>query len=279
MVKILVVGLSKTDAGKTTVAQAALHALRDLGEKPCGFKPKAGNNIWYDFDVVKESLAQGRLYGKDAKLLRQASQTDLTEETITPVHRLWAEPPTEFRSRVMELPFFILDRVTLSGEQPRTVVSVNKTLPFEHGAETLLGQLYVNAEEVLPISTLKDLRMFEHRFFEQAIALAHRAITKRYDSLVYESYADIALPWLEITVLDLVLGVEPGRVAAYDPHKWLDACGLSREIHRDVEISTASILPLMKPLASHRVPPVMRDGVQQELEPRIHSLLTQTLPR
>lgn len=277
MVKILVVGLSKTDAGKTTVAQAALHVLRDLGEKPCGFKPKAGNNVWYDFDVVSESLTEGRLYGKDAKLLRQASQTDLNEETITPVHRLWAEPPGEFRNRATELPFFILDRVTISGEQPKTVVSVNKTLPFEHGAETLLEQLYVNAEEVLPIFSPKDLRIFEHRFFGQAIALAHRTITKRYDSLVYESYADIALPWLGITDLDIVLGVEPGRIIAYDPPKWLEACGLSREIRQDMEISTASILPLMKPLTSQRVPPAMHDNVQQVLEPRVHALLTQAL--
>jgi len=137
----------------------------------------------------------------------------------------------------------------------------------------------MNAEEVLPIFTSNDLRMSEHQFFGEAIVLAHRTIKKRYSSLVYESYADIALPWMGITALDLVLGVEPGRITVYDPHKWLEACRLSRQIRQDAEISTASILPLVKPLATQQVSPATHGSMQQELEPRIHNLLERTLSR
>ncbi len=95
--------------------------------------------------------------------------------------------------------------------------------------------------------------------------------------MVYESYRDVALPWLEISDLDLVLGVEPGRVAAYDAHKWLEACRLTRGIRQDIEISTASILPLVKPHASRRIPPATKGNMQNKVELKIHDLLAQQL--
>lgn len=95
--KFLIVGLKELEAGKTTVARALLLCLREEGIKACGFKPKAGNTLWYDYDTVYEALSRGRLYGKDSKLLREASDTNLPEELISPIHRLWATPPHHLR--------------------------------------------------------------------------------------------------------------------------------------------------------------------------------------
>jgi hypothetical protein len=91
--RFLIVGLKELDAGKTTVAHALLLCLGERGIKACGFKPMAANTLWHNYDVVHEALSDGRLYGKDSKLLRNASYTDFPEELINPIHRLWATPP------------------------------------------------------------------------------------------------------------------------------------------------------------------------------------------
>ncbi|KAF5431541.1 putative P-loop ATPase/GTPase [Candidatus Methanophagaceae archaeon] len=100
---ILIVGLKGQDAGKTTFALALLAYLREKGHNACAFKPRAGNNVWYDFDVVHDALSQGRLYGKDATRLKAASafsaaDDPLSEECINPIHRLWMEPPRTSKS-------------------------------------------------------------------------------------------------------------------------------------------------------------------------------------
>lgn len=137
--RFLIVGLKEVDAGKTTVARALLLCLRERGITACGFKPKAGNTLWYDYEVVHEALSQGRLYGKDAKLLRMASGINIPEEIISPIHRLWVTPPHHLKQDLATLPYFIVDRVTLWSEKPKEMVVVNDALPFMHGARAHLG--------------------------------------------------------------------------------------------------------------------------------------------
>ncbi len=61
---ILVAGSDRVDAGKTTFTVGLL-AHHDA----VGFKPRAGNDFWFDHDDAKRALSEGRLYGKDAKRL------------------------------------------------------------------------------------------------------------------------------------------------------------------------------------------------------------------
>ena len=88
--RFLIVGLKELNAGKTTIAQALLLYLRDRGMKACGFKPKAVNTLRYDYDIIHDALSQGRLYGKDSKLLKEVSGTHPPEELVSSIHRLWA---------------------------------------------------------------------------------------------------------------------------------------------------------------------------------------------
>src|SRR6056297_92746 len=63
--KLLVAGDARVDAGKTTFAAGLLASLSDV----VGFKPRAGNDYWFDHDDVATALAEGRLYGKDIATL------------------------------------------------------------------------------------------------------------------------------------------------------------------------------------------------------------------
>lgn len=269
--KVLVVGLKDLDAGKTTVARALLSIVREDGEDSCGFKPKAGNTIWYDYDVVYEALSQGRLYGKDSKLLKEASGTDLPEEAISPYHRLYAIPPEHGRRGLMELPYFIVDRVSLWRPRPRQLVVVNDALPANEADERGLKNLYASADRVAHVHSLSELNNEVRRYCERAIASAHSLIEKRHDGIVYESYADVALPWSGIVGLDMVLAVEPGYLIRYDPDRYLSAVRMYQELSK--EVTTKSVMDLLKPEGVLRIPPCRSSQIIDVVKARLRRFL------
>jgi len=269
--RVLVVGLRDLDAGKTTVARALISLLREEGHDFCGFKPKAGNTIWYDYDVVHESLSQGRLYGKDSKLLRQASKTDLPEEVINPYHRLYSIRPQHERGRLMELPYFIADRMSLWSPNARQLVVVNDTLPAEEAHGTELRKLYATADRVVHVHSLKELNDGIRRYCAAAISSAHSLIERHHDGILYESYADVALPWRGIRDLDVVLAVEPGYVIRYDPDRYLAAVNMYRQLSK--EVTTKSVMDLLRPEAIARIPPSTSSGIMDVVKDSLTGLL------
>lgn len=269
--RFLIVGLRELDAGKTTIAQALLLYLRERGVKACGFKPMAGNTLWYDYDVVHEALSQGRLYGKDAKLLREASGTDLPEELINPIHRLWAIPPHHLKRDFVKLPYFIVDRVTLWGDKPKETVVVNDTLPFKYGRARMVGKLYKSETEVLHVKTPRELNEVVDRHYNNAIEYAHRIIVAEHDALVYESYTDVALPWKGIRDLDLVMAVHPGYIQAYDPDRYLLALDLSANLMQ--EERTKKVVKLLKPIKTVMVPPYRSGEIIKGIKRKLHLFL------
>ena len=75
--RLLVAGGSEVDAGKTTFTEGLVERT---GVR--GFKPRAGNGYWYDHDDYRRAVETGRLYGKDAKRLADASPGDVRPEAI-----------------------------------------------------------------------------------------------------------------------------------------------------------------------------------------------------
>jgi predicted P-loop ATPase/GTPase len=271
--KILIVGLKDTDAGKTTLARAMLSYLREEGFDACGFKPMAGNNIWYDYDVISEALSEGRLYGKDAKILRKASSGDVLEELINPIHRLWSEPPLINLNLPSSFPSIILDRFTLWSDEPRDILVENKTLSFNNKEEEkLLEKLHHHANDIYEIGDLKSLNEITKKYYGRAIGSAYRKLLDRYDPIVIEGYGDVALPWSELDDLDLVVGVEPWQVSVYNPDKYLNAVKFSIPTYSN-EISTRRIRELVKPVKEVEFLP-FRSGERVEmLKEKIPSIL------
>ncbi len=286
--KVLIVGLKEKDAGKTSLALALLAYLREKEFNACGFKPRAGNSVWYDYDVVHEALSQGRLYGKDAKVLKTASDydseagagawagvanADLIEEFINPIHRLWAEPA--LIAPISQIPYFILDRVTLWFEEGvRNLVVVNEALPAEHRCDDkLFGKLCARASSIYHVSDLNTLNKLTEDYYDLAVELAYKKMVEQQDCVVIESYGDISLPWKGINDLDVVFGVKPGQIAVYEPKKYLAAVQLSASTYSQEELATSKIVELIKPIKEVRVPPFRSEEIVQGLKEKIPLLL------
>src|SRR5690349_20068867 len=88
MPKILVASLAMSDAGKTTTARAAIRVLRSRELKVCSFKPAGEIWLYKDWNNIAHALNEGRLYGKDAYLLRHDAEAPFPEEVINPAFRL-----------------------------------------------------------------------------------------------------------------------------------------------------------------------------------------------
>lgn len=252
MYQVLVVGLKGVDSGKTTFSRALLSHLRDEGLNVCGFKPMAGNNIWYDYDVVSRALFEGRLYGKDAGLLKEESSGDVPEELINPVHRLWSEP--SLIDAATGLPTFILDRITFwpegedgdeEGYGEERSVLVENANALLNGEKKLLRKLYPRAADVYRVKDADDLNGLVEAHYGRAIGSARRKIAEEHDALVIEGYSDAALP-VAPSDLDLVVGVEPWQISVYDPERYLDAVRLMTPSYSK-EVSTSKVMELLSP--------------------------------
>lgn len=267
MKNILISGLQEEDAGKTHLACAILSILREKGINAGGFKPKAGNSIWYDFDLLQDTLKNNRLYGKDAILLKKYSDTDLDEEILSPVHRLWSKNPTFFTQN--KIPKFIVDRITLDD---RNLIVINDTISLDSEIESLIDNLKhkkVNSVEI--ISTLKEHNTIVHKYYDDAILTNQKKMKDEFDVIVYESYCDIALPYEGIKDLDLVFVVEPGYIYVYDGEKYI----LSVDMTHHKESSTNRAIELMKPTNKIRVPPFRSNDIIDGLKD--NSLLKKVL--
>lgn len=235
----LVAGADRVDAGKTTFAVGLVHTLGTVG-----FKPRAGNDYWFDHDDYRRATDQGRLYGKDAKRLASASTGELEPEAINPIHRLWRPAPAGDRFIGPADRMFVLDRV---GDD--YVVNANADLPAS-ARDTLPVE---NASEVASVDELN--RVMEAQHLPRLQTLSHRI--SQTTTAVVESYGDIARPVTGIDVTRVAV-VEPLRVRIYDGDRYWQACEVTAGRPRDgqLEERVDDIVDVIEPVATVELPPL-----------------------
>lgn len=209
--KLLVAGADRVDAGKTTFS---IGLVDELGGT--GFKPRGGNDYWFDHDDYLAAIEDGRLFGKDARRLAAASDAPVEPEEINPIHRLWLPTPRQPGILGQAHRQFIVDRV--------------------RNPETGTDHYVVNGTTEVPESAREDLPLHdavvveELDQFNDVMACCHTSVleqfaerVRRADRAVVESYGDIANPVAGVGV-DAVAVVEPTRVRFYDGERYQQAC-------------------------------------------------------
>ncbi|WP_254278707.1 ATPase [Haloarcula marina] len=211
---LLVAGSDRVDAGKTTFS---VGLLAHTGAR--GFKPRAGNNYWFDHDDYQYATEQGRLFGKDAKRLAAASTGDVRPESINPIHRLW-HPSAGAGTGILgrEDQQFVVDRVGDLNGVGEFVRNGTVDPP-----ENLVDRLPVeDAPRVTSLPDFNDLMGVMHADALDSLA-EDIAMTER---AVVESYSDVARPLAGFEP-DAVAVVEPGRARFYDGARYTKACEIA----------------------------------------------------
>ncbi|WP_277541262.1 ATPase [Haloarcula laminariae] len=212
--KLLVAGGDRVDAGKTTFS---VGLLAHTGAR--GFKPRAGNNYWFDHDDYEVATEQGRLYGKDARRLAAASPGDVEPEAINAIHRLWHPSPGPSKGLLGQAARqFVVDRVGAAEGVGEFVVNGTVDTP-----DSALERLPLDAApRVTSLPDFNDLMGVMHA---EALADLGEEIAAA-DRAVVESYGDIARP-LDGFEPDAVAVVEPGRARFYDGRRYAKACEIA----------------------------------------------------
>ncbi|ATW89403.1 putative P-loop ATPase/GTPase [Halohasta litchfieldiae] len=250
--KLLVAGDARVDAGKTTFAAGLLASLSDA----VGFKPRAGNDYWFDHDDVVSAVNGGRLYGKDIATLTAAavdsSDRELNEEQLNPVHRLWRPTP---------------DRTGLLGEQGRTFLVDRVTTPegpwfVVNGTAEDAGLLPDHLIEALPLDGAPRVRSVDgfNELMTNRYLPAFERVTDRItetEPAVVESYSDIALP-VDGIEFDAVAVVGPTRAKIYDGQRYLKACAVASGSAREgqLEERVDRVVEMIEPLSTHDLQPL-----------------------
>ena len=243
--RLLVAGSAQVDAGKTTFA-AGLAAYTDAP----AYKPRAGTDYWFDHDDVRRAVADGRLYGKDARTL--AALDGGAPERRNPVHRLWTPAPGTGKGLLGRIDrAFLCDRVTLNGDDA-FVVNGTVDLP------DLLTETLPLADATV-VETLGEFNAVMGERHRAAFdAVADRVAAE--ERVVVESYADIARP-LDGFVPDAVAVVEPARLRVYEGERYAKACEVaSGSAHEGrLEERVENVLEFVEPWSRHRLRPLTGD--------------------
>lgn len=245
---ILVAGGDRVDAGKTTFATGLLHRLPP--ETPA-FKPRAGNDFWFDHDDARTALADGRLYGKDVARLVAAAATDAAEEARNPVHRLWKPSPGRTGMLGERGRTFLVDRVR-TPEETVFVVNDNVDLPDSVAASLPLS-------DALSVASVPEFNEAMQTYHMPALLAVADTVAEA-DPAVVESYADIADPLRDVSY-DVVAVVEPGRCRVFDGSRWGIACDTVAGDGREgqLEERVDSVTDLLDPLDTVSIPPLTSD--------------------
>jgi predicted P-loop ATPase/GTPase len=241
--QLLVAGSDRVDAGKTTFS---VGLLDETGAT--GYKPRAGNDYWFDHDDYRRAVDDGRLYGKDAKRLAAAAPGDHLPEAINPVHRLWTPSPGAGKGLLgQDGREFLIDRVGGPGEEPSFVVNATADLPSELTEHLTL----TDARRVSDLDKANAAMADLHKPAMDALA----DTVRRADRAVVESYADIARP-LEGYEPDAVAVVEPRRARIFDGERYANACEVaSGSAHEGrLEERVGNVMELLDPRAQVGLP-------------------------
>jgi predicted P-loop ATPase/GTPase len=243
--QLLVAGGDRVDAGKTTFS---VGLLAETGAT--GYKPRAGNDYWFDHDDYRRAVDDGRLYGKDAKRLAAAAPGDHRPEAINPVHRLWTPRPGAGKGLLgQDGREFLVDRVggMEPGAEPSFVVNETADLPDGLAERLPLG----DARRVSDLDEANAAMADLHRPAMESVAEAVTAA----DRAVVESYADIARPLTGFEP-DAVAVVEPRRARIYGGERYANACEVaSGSAHEGrLEERVGNVIELLEPRARVELP-------------------------
>jgi predicted P-loop ATPase/GTPase len=203
---LLVAGAQRVDAGKTTFSTGLVAYTGAIG-----FKPRAGNDYWFDHDDFRHAVERGRLFGKDARTLAAASPGAFEPEEINPIHRLWVPSPGPGTGLLgQEDREFVIDR---AGDH----YIVNGTMEIPDFAREELP-----LTDAIRVDSLEAFNRVMERYHLAHLEQLQTNVAAT-DRAVVESYGDIARPLQEIEP-DAVAVVEPLRARLYEGDRYMKAC-------------------------------------------------------
>ena len=259
MSRVLIVGASSFDSGKTHLAINLGKTISDAHKSVEYFKPISGHNYWYNYEHTKSCIESGQLVSKDATRIREILSLKTDPLLMNPIHSLFG--PARIERPLQQIP----NSLGLSGSSS-VLVMQRFSQPTDGQIETTIlvadqlvreNKLIIGQEEIgrlshgasiMDANRLETFQEFENLHYEEYVTKAFSQVEKETDMTIIESFNDSTWPWEGLESVDNVLVVSPGHVFSYNPEKFRKATGLMKRGNLPIrEVTFGRIADLLKP--------------------------------
>ncbi|MHA2041134.1 MAG: hypothetical protein ACW975_04665 [Candidatus Thorarchaeota archaeon] len=259
--RILLVGMSSFDSGKTTFAGLLIDGIKRHSKSIEYFKPISAHNYWERFAHTQKLLEQKRIFSADLAFIKSKVESKKDEYILNPIHRLYV--PTTSEKPMLNVPS------TLGLAGPDSIVAIqrfsrpegNSVRSVVLAAEDLVrqGHLLLAYEELQQltdgverqtVNSLEEIQQYEYEHLEDCLGSSFSVVEEGTDIVVIESFNDTAWIWEGLKSVDKVLVVGPGQVFSYDPERFRKAAFLQKRPSLPIrEVTFSRINDLLKPIS------------------------------
>ncbi len=272
--RILLVGMSSFDSGKTTFAGLLIDRIQEHYDSIEYFKPISAHNYWQRFAHTQQLLEQKRIYSADLASIKSKTISQKNEYILNPIHRLYV--PTSSGKPLSNIPSTLglagpdsvvaLQRFSWpEGKVVRSTVLAAENI-VERGSLLLTSeelQLLTDGVERQAVDSLEEIQQFETANLEDCVSSAFSQVEDETDLVVIESFNDTAWVWEGLESADLVIVVGPGQVFSYDPERFRKAAFLQKRPSMPIrEVTFSRINDLLKPLSHEAWSPLALESTQ-----------------
>jgi predicted P-loop ATPase/GTPase len=265
--RVLLVGMSSFDSGKTTFAGLLIDRLYQHVSSIEYFKPISAHNYWQRFEHTQQLLDQRRIFSADLASIKSKVKSQKDEYTLNPIHRLYV--PTSPEKPLLNVP------TTLGLAGPDSVIALQRFSWHDDrgmhslvlAAESLVrqGHLLLSFEELQKLTegvrrqaviSLEEIQQYEDTHLEGALTSSFAHVEEGTDLVVIESFNDTAWIWEGLDRVDLVIVIGPGQAFSYDPERFRKAAFLEKRPSMPMrEVTFSRINDLLKPIGRDKWSP------------------------
>jgi len=264
---VFIGGLLEYNSGKTTIAKDVIDFFaKDLKLKTIPYKPLSGNNLFYNYDQIKENANKyNHFISLDIIDLLDYSSCDIHPTIANPVHRVSTQALShEFFEESSLKVFFtkysssetIFQRFSIfvSDSDVNSVYIVNDPIYTNKkfwNDLSLTDPIIKQAKDVRSYKNEQEYYSLNNQFYAEATKRAFKHLQKDSEIIVIESFNNSAHPAWCIRESDIILLVAPGSLFLYDPEIYFRAIDNYRAINRNKPTTTDEILLFTKPKEAH----------------------------
>lgn len=231
--------------------RAILHRAQREGQSVVGFKPMSSHNYWDHFDHSRTCEALGGLVSRDALSFHEVLADPPEVELLNPYHQVVC-PLDWMNAREVgdhyldeERPGILAER--LSSPEGGTTLFLNERPEIFVAPGSFVEAVRQRADRTVAFRTSPVAEGLAA--VEEAVQASFRALTARWESVVIESFSDVAVPLsLQEEDLDLVVSVGGSLVVLTEPAEF----GRVQEIVRGQRM--IRFLKYLKPVGVFRAP-------------------------
>jgi len=193
-IRVLLVGMSSFDSGKTTFAGLLIDSVKQHFNSIEYFKPISAHNYWQRFVHTQQLLEQGRIFSADLASIKSKVKSQKDVYILNPIHRLYV--PTSPEKPLLNVP------TTLGLAGPDSVIALQRfSWPDDEGvrsmvlvAESLVkqGDLLLTYEEMQmltdgvekqAVDSLEEIQHYENTYLEESLTSSFSLVEEGTDQV------------------------------------------------------------------------------------------------